>query len=297
MKQLTKYSNQWESDPRFENWLQSSQKEETKAKCKWCNCEFSIAHKGKRDVETHMDSKKHKDIVKNRLTTKPATAFFSCKYFLDSIYYFGFYSLRYLIEYLSFNIANVKSIVSAQEGTYVYHMLRHNLSFRSMECTSKLMKSVFGQMDFSCSKTKSTAIITGVFDPIIMQKIRMEMEQAKFICISTDASNHKETKMFPVLVRYFLPNSGIQTRLIQFTKAPGDKAEHIFDLLEETWKEFKIQDKIIAFGGDNCPTNFGNINRTGPKNVYRRICDELGEHIIGVGCLAHMLHNAVKDST
>lgn len=89
------------------------------------------------------------------------------------------------------------------EAMQVYHMLQHNQSFDSMKCTSAIIKSVYGQTDFKCSAAKAAAIVSGVFEPMIIGQIEQELERAHFVTISTDASNHKEIKMFPILFYIF----------------------------------------------------------------------------------------------
>lgn len=61
-------------------------------------------------------------------------------------------------------------------------------------------------------------------------------------------------------------------------------------------KKYKLLDKIIAFSGDNCNTNFGGILRKGKKNVFSILNNNLKTNINGIGCAAHILHNAIQSS-
>lgn len=72
-KTQTKYQKSWESDPEFKDWIAASTKPDglTRAFCRWCASDFSIAHGGKKDVTSHMNCKKHQDILKSRSTTRP----------------------------------------------------------------------------------------------------------------------------------------------------------------------------------------------------------------------------------
>lgn len=58
----TKYSVLWESEPQFRGWLRKSDKKdgEYRAKCIWCNSDFSVANGGKYDVMKHMRTETHK---------------------------------------------------------------------------------------------------------------------------------------------------------------------------------------------------------------------------------------------
>lgn len=123
---------------------------------------------------------------------------------------------------------------------------------------------------------------------MILSQIQNELNEAKFICISTDTSSRNEIKMYPVIGRFFLPLQGIRTRLIDFSNMYGETGAEIFGV--------QIKNKIKMFLADNCLTNYGNSDRTGELNVFNRLKSELGDDLIGVGCLAHILHNAPDDS-
>lgn len=203
-----------------------------------------------------------------------------------------------LIYILQFQIAapKIDLSVAAKEGMQAYHMIQHNESFDSMKCTSKIIREVYGEKDFSCSATKATAIITGVFEPMILDQIQSELEKACFVTISTDASNHKEIKMFPILLRYFLPLEGVKIRLIELNSLPGETSEQIFNMLEAAWTRWNVDKKLNGFAADNAPINFGSVDRTGDLNVFARMQQKFNNKIIGVGCLAHILHNSPRNA-
>ena len=52
----------------------------------------------------------------------------------------------------------------------------------------------------------------------------------------------------------------------------------------------------MAFCGDNCNTNFGGLERIGSNNVFSKLTEKLKLNVHGVGCAAHILHNAVHKS-
>lgn len=182
---------------------------------------------------------------------------------------------------------------AAKEGVMVYHMVRENQSYRSMACLSKLIRVVFQQDMYKCSKDKARAIVSNVFEPMIISEIMSELDKAAFVTISTDASNFKAIKIFPVMIRYFIPTKGVRTRLIEFSSEPGETGEIIFDLVDRTMIKWNIHEKTVAFCADNAPVNFGSIERTGDRNVFARLKAKYGDNLLGIGCLMHICHNTL----
>lgn len=50
----------------------------------------------------------------------------------------------------------------------------------------------------------------------------------------------------------------------------------------------------MAFSADNTNTNFGGLNRAGRVNVHTKVKDSLQREVIGLGCPAHIIHNATR---
>jgi len=42
----------------------------------------------------------------------------------------------------------------------------------------------------------------------------------------------------------------------------------------------------------NC--NFGGVSRRGTNNMFHKLQGKLGKQLIGVGCAAHIIHNAIQ---
>lgn len=276
MPNATKYNSKWEKLPECQGWLSALKlKNNTysteRAKCSWCNCDFSITHGGLSDVKKHAKTKNHTTFANAKLTTNPVMACFE---------------------------GNKEILLNAaKEATQVYHMVRHNESFKSMACTSKVIRFVYDQKQFACSATKSMSIVSGVFEPMILNQIQLELDEALYVCLSTDTSSRKETLMYPVIARFFLPFKGIQTRLIDFSNMYSETGKDIFEVLKSTYGNWNIREKISAYCADNCRTNFGNVDRVhGDKNVFTRLQKDLGDKLIGIGCIAHILHNAPEDA-
>jgi hypothetical protein len=114
--------------------------------------------------------------------------------------------------------------VTAAECTRVYHTAQHEHSYCSADCDMKLCQTVFPNSDIvkklSCSRTKAEAIVTGVlasasdhdsFGIIYRNMIEIEDEDlTPYFSIASDASNHVSSRMFPVAIKFWTPQNGMQ---------------------------------------------------------------------------------------
>lgn len=97
--------------------------------------------------------------------------------------------------------------------------------------------------------------------------------------------------MLPVLVRGFDEEKGVLVFKLAIKFIPNETSATIGTELLDSGHGWNIQEKVIAFGADNCPTNFGGITRRGDNNVFARLKGEFGRGILGIGCIAHIIHN------
>lgn len=179
------------------------------------------------------------------------------------------------------------------EGVWAYHVINANNSFKSSDCAAKIFKTCFKLEKFSCSQKKCQAIVTGVFAPYTKQLILKDLNNCNYVSITTDASNHGSIKIFPVLVRYFIPTVGVRIRVLDVSSQPGEKSEIIAKLIWSVVQEYGLDIKVVAFCGDNAKVNFGGITRGGSNNVLSRLKERF-PHLIGIGCTAHIAHNSLK---
>lgn len=247
-------------------------KSDSDVRCEICNAEFSIAHSGKGDIESHMKSIRHTKHVQAASKSKDLQSYFK-----------------------SSTLNALELQTAACEGVWCYHMIKENHSFRSADCASKLIRGCFELSRFHCGRTKSEAIVTNVFAPYLMDELKKDLNDTHFVTVLTDASNHGNIKMFPVLVRYFHKTEGVKVRVIEFSSEGGSTSEIIFNLLQKSLNDYNVLDKLVAFCGDNENTNFGGLNRGGQNNVFYKL-KSINEGIIGIGCAAHIAHNTLKVS-
>ena len=67
-------------------------------------------------------------------------------------------------------------------------------------------------------------MLTNCIAPIIADELRQELNKANFMSASIDASNRKEIKIVPVVVRYFVPDVGVKVKLLEFKSLGGETA-------------------------------------------------------------------------
>lgn len=186
---------------------------------------------------------------------------------------------------------DVDSKLAAQEAVSVYHMVQENHSFRSAICNSKLIKSIYGENPkFACSQTKSHAIMKS---KVKFNFIKNDLADVSFITVTTDTSNHTNIKMFPIVVRYFSIKNGVSNKVIETADLRDEKATTMVAQIERACEQFNVLEKVIGFGGDNAPANFGGLTRGGQNNVFVLMRARFKNCSYGLGCNAHITHNTV----
>ena len=84
---------------------------------------ISVVHKSNGDLNTHLQSEKHRKAVRGAVTTTKMT-----NYFVTA----G---------------SKCKDEITEPEGTLAFHAVKHRYSFLSMNCTSVLLKKIFLESD------------------------------------------------------------------------------------------------------------------------------------------------------
>ena len=106
-----------------------------------CGSVFSIAHGGRADVNNYLGRKKHKVSVEAAASSSRVTSFLK-------------------------NIGSDAALsLTAKKATFGYHTATHGQSFKSSDCTFKLVSKLF-QPKFSLGKTKCEAIVVNVVVPM-----------------------------------------------------------------------------------------------------------------------------------
>jgi len=100
--------------------------------------------------------------------------------------------------------------------------------------------------------------------------------------------------MVPVIIRYFIPNEGVKTKIIDFDELSGETSLLLTDYISKVLSHWDVLKKVIAFSADNTNTNFGDVNRRGKNNVFYKLKESINTNLIGIGCAAHILNNSIQ---
>lgn len=267
---MPKRSCKFNSDLEKEFKFLKKTRSESDVRCEICNAEFSVSHGGRSDINKHSNSDRHKKALLAASSSNSLNKFFK-----------------------NTTLGNNEVELAAAEGALAFHTVNHNQSFRSTDCTSKLIQKIFDPK-LSCARTKSEAIIVNVLAPHVLNELKGHLEKAKFVSIYIDASNHKALKLFPILVRYFDSVEGAQVKLLEIQSIPGETSDLICGYLLDVIKANKLTDKIVGFCSDNTNTNFGGAGRRGQNNVFFKVKQAINDDIIGIGCAAHIINNTIQ---
>lgn len=243
---------------------------EDRVKCEHCLSEFSVSHGGRSDIKEHLKSTKHKASLTAIAGSSAISSFFK-----------------------SADPVDKDLLIAAKEATFAFHTAAHYLSFKTADCSSKLISKFF-EPKFGLARTKCEAIIINMIAPMAVKELNDDLSTSNFVTLTIDASNRKAIKIVPCIVRYFVPEQGVKVKLLEFQSVPGETSEILANYLVSVIKKNDLVQKVVGFCGDNCNTNFGGVKRKGVNNVYVRLKKELARNIVGIGCGAHIVHNCLQ---
>lgn len=244
------------------------------AYCTICKAQVNLSNKGKYDIEQHIKSLKHSRALSAGEKSHTMNEYFRPKF------------------------SKLDDKIAAAEGALAFHCLKHRQSFRSTDCTSNFFSKIFDDSDIaknvSSARTKTRSITVHVIAPYCIELILKELDSILFISFSTDASNHGNKKIFPLLIQYFSTTEGICVKLIYLDALPNETAQTVVEYIVKILTKYNLTNKSVAFGADNCNTNFGGLRRKGDINVFKFLKNQINDNLIGIGCNVHILHNSAK---
>ncbi|GFX62468.1 uncharacterized protein TNCV_413101 [Trichonephila clavipes] len=192
-------------------------------------------------------------------------------------------------------IDNLILSMPRHKGAWAYHTIQENHSFRFNDCASKLIQTCFDPK-FTCARTKSEAIVVYVLTPTAVEELKYDLDKCNCITILNDASNHGNKKIYLIVARFFQHYVGVQVKILDFQDQPGETSDIIVNHLNQVLTDNNLTAKVVAFCGDNANVNFGGAVRRGTNNVLTKLQSSLKKDLIGIGCGAHVIHNAIKST-
>ena len=169
---------------------------------------------------------------------------------------------------------------------------KHNIAFLASDHATKLFRKMFPDSEiakkFSCSRTKTTAIVKGALAPHFTKKTTENMSYPYSLMM--DESNDKTDKSCIILVRVFDPIlCDVRTRFLDMPVVNIGTARNLFDALKLSLaqKGFDFSN-TVAFMSDT--TNVMKGARSGVQKLIKN------EHptLYDVGCICHLADLTVK---
>ena len=216
-KRMCVYNKLWEKSY---DWVTNFNEDIHRALCKPCKASILISYDGLKALKTHMESKKHKDIISAVSSSQKLHAFFTQK---DS---------------------PQSEKVAIAELAHVYHGIKHHLSYLSQDCAVKVIKCTITDSEIAKQmtggRTKSMAIANNVLYPFSMELTLSELKNGVPFSLATDASNKGNRKMYPVALQFFSVEEGLSFKILDFYEDPFEDSTSIHKKLSEV-----LQKKIF----------------------------------------------------
>ena len=105
----------------------------------------------------------------------------------------------------------------------------------------------------------------------VLRDCLQELDQVNFVTVTIDASNLKEVELVPIVVCYFLSETGVKVKLFEFILVPEETSETSSQYLLPVFYQTGLKKKLIGFCADNCNTNFAGVKRREQYNVFFKV--------------------------
>jgi hypothetical protein len=110
--------------------------------------------------------------------------------------------------------------VNLVEVSKIFHNIKHNLFYNSLDCDFKLLPKIFSDSNIaskiSCGRTKAETIVQNLLEPKAKEIIVNVLQNISYFSVATDTSNKGNRKMYPIVVQYFCLQTGCQIKLLYF---------------------------------------------------------------------------------
>jgi len=186
----------------------------------YCDSEIILEAMGKTAICGHNATTKHKNMARSIASNQSMKQFFKSRT----------------------PPANLDYKAAAAEGVWAFHTTKHQQSFISNDWTTNLIEANFTDSDiaknFISARTKTASIITGVLAPFAHKLLLSDSELGEQpFSISTDASNHKEVKLIPLVISFFSAKVGVQMRILYLRPMPCETSQQTVSFICSSLEE------------------------------------------------------------
>lgn len=123
----------------------------------------------------------------------------------------------------------------------------------------------------------------------VVQEPSDKKAHTPFFSVASDASYLGPTKLFPLSLRYWTPELGLKTKILDFYEDSDETSATIHRQITSKLEENGLKlDMISAYTGDNASVNYGKYN-----SVFQKL-KEGNCGIIKANCIADIVHNCAK---
>lgn len=149
----------------------------------------------------------------------------------------------------------------------------------------------------ACGRTKCEALVCNVLAPKSVEHVVADLTSGdvfkpKVFSVSTDASNLKNRKMFPVCIQYFCFKTGVNKKLLDFVELNDEHSGEVVQMLQTAIEDCGLDvQNVSAYSADNASVNFGRR-----KSVFTGL-QSINANIVKANCNAHVIHNTLRKVT
>jgi hypothetical protein len=83
-------------------------------------------------------------------------------------------------------------------------------------------------------------------------------------------------------------------KVLELVNLGGETSDLLLKYVLVVLQKVDLLEKVIAMSADNTTTNFGGKKRKGKNTLYHKLQEKTSNNLTGIGCPAHVVHNAVQ---
>ena len=198
---------------------------------------------------------------------------------------------RSIVSMFKAKVAQPEGAITS-EALWAMFVAKHNIPFLTSDHANKLFPKMFPDSElakqFSCGRTKPTAIVKQALAPHFLDKVTKDLTNP--FSILMDESNDKTDKSCIILVRMFDSSVGdSRTRFLDMPIVNVGTAVNLFSALKSSLESKGLDfSRAVAFMSDTT-----NVMKGARSGVQKLIKDE-HPHLYDVGCICHLADLTVK---